>query len=404
MKIITDESLIDELLTRSIAKILPDQENLKKLLMSGKRLKIYIGADCTGPALHIGHATNLIILEKFRRLGHQVFVLFGDFTARIGDPTDRHAERIQLTEQQVSQNVSDWKKQITPILNFDTKDNPAQIVFNSKWFARMTLANLIGLISQFSAQQMLERDMFKKRMHGQKPVFLHELLYPVMQGYDSLMLDVDIELCGSDQLFNALVGRELVKKHSNKEKFVITTTLLENPITKEKMMSKSQGTGVYLNESPKEMFGKIMSQADENIVQLFTDCTYTTMEEVNKIKECLRTHSLNPRDIKMKLGFEIVSIYHGLEKAKQAQEEFISIFSANKIPKEIPEFKLSRTNSSLLEVLVDSGIIGSKSEVRRLIQQNGIQVNGIICQSEHLLLSSGNIIKIGKLRWLKIVN
>ena len=305
MKTIIDEKAIDEILNRSVVEILPSKELLKKELMSGKVLKFYIGADATGPALHIGHATNYMIMEKIRKLWHKIIVLVGDFTARIGDPSDKTATRIQLTREQVVNNTKTRLKQLSPIVNFDDKQNPVEIVYNHDWLSKMTFEDLINLASNFTVQRMLERDMFKKRLKEQKPIFVHEFFYPLMQGYDSVALEVDVEMCGNDQKFNALCGRTLLQRYKNKEKFVFITTLLENPKTKEKMMSKSLWTWVFLDMSNIDMYGKIMAQPDENIPQLFTDCTYKTLDEIGQIKKQLLGWKTNPKDIKMKLAFEI---------------------------------------------------------------------------------------------------
>ncbi|HOZ53609.1 MAG TPA: tyrosine--tRNA ligase, partial [bacterium] len=309
-KIITDPKIIDELLSRSVVEVLPSKELLKKELLSGRQLKIYIGADPTGTALHLGHATNYIILEKFRKLGHKVVLLFGDFTARIGDPTDKLATRVQLTREQVVANTKNWKKQLAPIISFDDPENPVEVVYNHDWLAKMTFEDVINLASHFTVQRMLERDMFEKRLKEEKPIYVHEFFYPLMQGYDSVHLEVDIEMCGNDQKFNALCGRTLLQKYKNKEKFVFITTLLENPITGEKMMSKSLGTGVFLDSSNIDMYGKIMAQPDENIPQLFTDCTFLELSEISQIKKDLAEGQINPKDVKMRLAYEIVKIFH----------------------------------------------------------------------------------------------
>lgn len=310
MEDINNTKILDELLTRSIAGILPSKEKLQELLQSDKKLRIYIGADATGPALHIGHATNYMVLERFRKFGHKVIILIGDFTAMIGDPTDKLAARQKLSRDQVEQNVATWLQQIRPLLKFDDKDNPPEVVYNSKWLGALHLADVTDVASHFTFQRMMERDMFEKRQKEGKAIWLHEFFYPLMQGYDSVALDVDIELCGTDQTFNALAGRDLQRDYHKKEKFVITTTLLENPITKEKMMSKSLGTGVFLNETAESMYEKILKQADENIPQLFVDCTYVAMEEINQIKIDMQH---NPDSIKIhkeRLALEITRIYH----------------------------------------------------------------------------------------------
>jgi tyrosyl-tRNA synthetase len=304
------QKAVDELLSRSIDSVLPSKEKLEEALKSGKKLRIYIGADATGPALHLGHATNYMVLERFRRLGHKVIILIGDFTAMIGDPTDKLAARQRLTREQVEENVRTWLDQIRPLLGFQDAANPPEVVYNSTWLGKLRLPEVTEIASHFTVQRMMERDMFQKRLREKKPIWLHEFFYPLMQGYDSVALDVDVELCGTDQTFNALAGRNLQRDYHNKEKFVVTTTLLENPITKEKMMSKSLGTGVYLNESAESMREKILKQADENIPQLFTDCTYVSLEEIAQVREDLMQHPEMATSYKERLADEIIKIYH----------------------------------------------------------------------------------------------
>ncbi|MEF2175382.1 MAG: tyrosine--tRNA ligase [Candidatus Absconditabacteria bacterium] len=397
-KIITDEKLIDELLERSVSEILPKKELLKKKLMSGEQLKLYIGTDATGSSLHLGHATNYMVLERFRKLGHKVYLLIGDFTARIGDPTDKMASRVQLTREDVVENVRTWLDQIRPVLDIDNKDNPVDVVFNHDWLSKMTFEDVIDLASNFTVQRMLERDMFEKRLNDNKPIYVHEFFYPLMQGWDSVVLDVDIEVCGSDQTFNALAGRILLKKYKNKEKWVFVTTLLENPVTKEKMMSKSIGTGVFLDTGANFMFGKIMSQPDENIYQLFVDCTYENIDNINKMKSDMDSGKVNPRDIKLKLAYEIIKIYHGEDAANSAQEEFITVFTNKDLPNDIKEFNLGKDGMNILDVLLEIGFIGSKGEGRKIMNQNGVKIDGqlILEDIEISLTSDKKLIQKGK--------
>ncbi len=406
-KIITDEKLIDELLNRSVVEILPSRKELKSLLMSGEKIRIYIGTDATGTSLHLGHATNYIILEKFRKLGHEVIFLIGDFTSRIGDPTDKLASRKQLTRVDVKKNIKTWLKQVEPIINFNDKKNPVKIKFNHDWLSKLTFEDVVNIASNFTVQQMLERDMFEKRIREEKPIYLHEFFYPLMQGYDSVAMDVDVEMCGNDQKFNALAGRTLLRKIKNKEKFVFITTLLENPVTKEKMMSKSLGTGVFLDETIENMFGKIMAQPDENIPQLFTDCTYIDLDEIENIKKQLIAKIINPRDIKIKLAFEITKIFHGEEKATKAQEHFEKVISKKELPDEIAEIKVV-TGELLTDVLVKNKLATSKADARRKIDQDGIKVDNEIMRDWQVRLDkdyAGKILKAGKreFRRIKIV-
>ncbi len=403
-KIITDEGLIDELLSRSVVEILPSREDLKALLLTGKKIKIYIGTDATGTSLHLGHATNYIILEKFRKLGHEVIFLIGDFTSRIGDPTDKLATRKQLTRADVKKNIKTWLRQIRPVINFNDKKNPVKIKFNHDWLSKLTFEDVVNLASNFTVQQMLERDMFEKRIKEEKPIYLHEFFYPLMQGYDSVVMDVDVEMCGNDQKFNALAGRTLLRKIKNKEKFVFITTLLENPITKEKMMSKSLGTGVFLDENNINMFGKIMAQPDENIPQLFTDCTYLSLEKIEEIKKQLKAENINPRDLKINLAFEITKIYHGEKKATEAQEYFEKVVSKKELPTEILEIKVS-AGELLIDVLVENKLAESKSDARRKVDQGGIKVDNDVMRDWQLKLDEGfdgKILKAGKREFRKI--
>ncbi len=403
-KVIVNEKIIDEILSRSVAEILPSKGELKKVLLSGKRLKFYIGTDPTGTSLHLGHATNYLVLERLRKLGHQAIFLIGDFTATIGDPTDKGAMRKTLTRKEVVFNVKTWLKQIAPIVDLNDKVNPVKIVYNYDWLAKLNFEDLINISSHFTVQQMLERDMFEKRIKESKPIYVHEFFYPLMQGYDSVHLEVDMELCGNDQKFNALAGRSLLKKMKNKEKFVFITTLLENPITKEKMMSKSLGTGVFLDESPENMFGKIMSQADENIKQLFIDCTLLSIRD---IKRLLIEHK-NPRDLKIILAKEIVKIYHGEKVASEAEHFFVKTVSNKEIPDSIEQVKVAYKKVVLVDLLVSLNLVASKGEARRLISQGAVKVGyknnleKIRDVNLELLPSSGLIIQKGKREYREI--
>ncbi|MFA4942924.1 MAG: tyrosine--tRNA ligase [Patescibacteria group bacterium] len=409
-KVITDEKLIDEILERSVAEILPTKEEFKKLLLSGKKIRFYIGTDATGSSLHLGHATNYIIFEKLRKLGHEAILLIGDFTSRIGDPTDKTAARQPQTREQVLQNISTWIKQLEPIIDFKAKENPPLIKYNHDWLAKLNFEDLIDIASNFTVQRMLERDMFEKRLKEEKPIYVHEFFYPLMQGYDSVAMDVDMELCGNDQKFNALAGRTLQKKYHNKEKFVFITTLLVNPITKEKMMSKSLGTGIFLDETPNNMYGKVMAQADENISQLFVDCTFISMDEIKQITKDLKEEKINPRDLKMRLAREITKIYHGEEKAQEAQDNFIKTVQQKEMPDEIPSYKASAKSINITELLVESKLAPSKGEARRLIEQGGIKakIGGddfAVVKDSSLILNTkdGLIIQRGKRQYLKII-
>lgn len=371
MNINTDPEKIEDIVTRSVEEILPSKDEFRAVLQSGKRLRIYIGTDATGASLHLGHATNYMVLEKLRRLGHEVIFLIGDFTSRIGDPTDKKdSARKQLTREEVIENTKTWLKQVAPVIDLENADNPVVIKYNHDWLAALTFEDIINLSSNFTVQQMIERDMFQKRIESGKPLYMHELFYPLMQGYDSVAMDVDVEMCGMDQKFNALAGRTLQRKINDKEKFVFITTLLENPVTGEKMMSKSQGTGVFLDFDANRMYGAIMAQADENMRQLFVDCTWLSIPEIDAIMS-----ELGPRDAKMKLAHTITSIYHGAEAAETAEEAFVKTFQNKEIPDDIPELH-PNPESTIIDILVETNIATSKSDARRAIEQGAVKLDG----------------------------
>lgn len=397
---------IRELLSRSVAQVLPSREELGNALSGGKKLRLYCGADATGPKLHLGHATNFMMLEKFRQMGHEIIILFGDFTAMIGDPTDKLATRVQLTKAQVEENIASWKFQVSKVLDIDNAENPVRIVRNSEWLAGLDFAKMIELASSFTVQQMLERDMFEKRLKEGKPIYVHEFFYPLMQGYDSVALDVDVEIGGTDQTFNMLAGRTLQKKYNSKEKFVISTTLLENPVTGKKLMSKSEGNFIAMNDTPREMFGKTMALPDEVIVSVFTDCTYMDLEEIKKMKETMASGALNPRDAKIRLAKEIVTIYHNAESADAEERYFVETFSKKHIQTEdVPEMKM-QPETNILDALVLIAFAESKGDARRKIEQGGVSLDGEKVTDTTLVLDasvSGKVLRVGKKHFAKIV-
>ena len=398
MKVIIDESKIDAVLSRGvIVNILPTREDFKKLLMSGRRIKIYIGFDATADTLHLSHAKNIILLEEFRKLGHEAILLFGDFTARIGDPSDQIGTRKILSAKDILQNVKSWKTQIKNLMDFNNKENPPKVLFNSKWLAKMTMEEVLELSSHITVGQMIERDMFQKRMKEGKHIFLHEFLYPLMQGYDSVAMEVDAELCGTDQIFNALMGRTLLRKLKNKEKFVVAVNLMENPKTRE-LMSKSRGTGVFLNTTPSEMFGAIMAQPDEMTEVLLVNCTRVSKEEIMEIIK------LGPLEAKKKTATEIIKIIFNEKKAKEAEENFINTFQKKEIPEEMEEIKCE-DGEILSEALVKNKILASKGEWRRLVLENAVHdlVNNKNITEINLKVSENLILKIGKKRFVKII-
>jgi tyrosyl-tRNA synthetase len=286
MKVVTDKARIEEMFARgTVMEVLPSKEELIKKMVSGERIKIYIGLDPTATSIHLGHAKNVMFLEEMRKLGHEVILLFGDFTARIGDPSDKKATRKQLTAEEVKKNVAGWVEQFRPLLDFDDKENPARLEYNSSWLSKLNFNDVLELAANFTVQQMLERDMFRERLNNNTPIHVHEFMYPLMQGYDSVAMNVDAELCGTDQIFNAMAGRVLQKRFNNKDKFVIALNLIANPKTGE-LMSKSNGTGVFVDVPGNELFGAIMALPDPMIDPLFLNCTRIPMAD----REKLMTH------------------------------------------------------------------------------------------------------------------
>ncbi len=396
MRINTDDDVIDEVTTRSVAVVYPSLPALKRALKSGKQLSFYMGIDPTADYVHLGHSTNYLILERLHKMGHKIIVLVGDFTAMIGDPSDKSSMRVQLSADEVKANLKSFKKQISKILDFDNQENKIEFKFNSEWLSKLTFKDSVELAANFTVQQMLERDAFQKRIAEQKPLFVHEFFYPLMQGYDSVAMNVDAEIGGTDQTFNMLAGRTLVKRYKNKEKFVITTTLLENPETGEKLMSKSLGTGIGLNEGAKEMFYKVMQLPDSGIMQCFIDCTRLSLSEIQGIGSNLNSGA-NPRDIKLRLAFEIVKMYHGQEEAESMQKTWFSEVSRGEVSEHLESVKIN-SKTDILASLVELGVVDSKSKARRLFEEGAVRVGDkkIALEDFGAIVQDGDVLAIGK--------
>ncbi|HTY39710.1 MAG TPA: tyrosine--tRNA ligase [Candidatus Paceibacterota bacterium] len=397
MTVNTDRKRIEEILNRGVvSEILPSREEFVKVLCSGKKLRIYIGADPTSESLHLSHAKNYLLLEELRQLGHEVIVLVGDFTAQIGDPSGRSATRNQMTEAEVKKNVKSWLSQIKPLMNFKDKKNPPRFLYNSQWLKKLSFKDIISLASNFTVQQMIERDMFEKRLEENVPIHLHEFLYPLMQGYDSVAMDVDVELCGTDQIFNALAGRTLLKRLKNKDKFVVAVNLMANPKTGE-MMSKSRGTGVFLSSPPDDMFGAIMAQPDEMIEVLYVNCTRLPLSEKDSFL------AQGPREAKAKVAFDIVKRFYGEAAAKKAEERFVKTFSKKELPEDLPQIQSSSGTTATI-LMVGSGVIKSNGEAWRLAQQGGFEIDGKVVKDakKKITVSDGQVVRIGKKSFFRI--
>ncbi len=388
-------------LSRGVENIYPSRAALEKELESGRRLRLYCGYDPTAPALHIGHAITLKKLAQFQDLGHEVIMLLGDFTGMIGDPTDKKATRKRLTRQEVLKNAKNYKKLAAKILKFSGK-NPAKIMYNSQWLDKLTFADLIEISSNFTVGQMIVRDMFQERIKAKKPIYLHEFFYPLAQAYDSLSLGVDLEVGGNDQTFNMLCGRDLIKALKKKEKFVLTTKLLTDPLGQK--MGKSEGNMVALDAMPNGMYGQIMSWPDQLIAPAMELATDITESEVEQIRELIKSGKMNPRDAKAQLARELVSIYHSKKAAEKAEKEFNRVFKKKDKPSNIPVFKLTKSRYQITDLLVKIKLAPSKSEARRLISQGAVRVDKKIVGDwdREIIIKDGLTVQSGKRNFAKI--
>jgi tyrosyl-tRNA synthetase len=398
MSVSIDKNAIVHFLTRGVERVYPTPELLGELLAKGKPITVYNGYDPTGSSLHIGHAITLRKLGELQRLGHKVIMLIGDFTAMIGDPTDKLAMRKQLTREEVMANCKNYKAQASRFLSFDGP-NAAEMKFNSEWLAKLTFGELIEIAAHFTVQQMLERDMFEKRMAENKPVHLHEFFYPLMQGYDSVVMDVDLETGGNDQTFNMLAGRTLMREMKQKEKFVLTCKLLVDSTGKK--MGKSEGNMITLEDSPVDMYGKVMSWTDGMIMPGFELCTDVLDEEMKKMQEKMDAGE-NPMLFKQRLAKEVVSAFLSLEAAEEAAENFVTVHQKHERPEEIPEMKVNG-EMTVIDALVVSKLVASKGEARRQIEQGGVKVNDEIIKDGMAQVGAGAVIQKGKRFFVKLV-
>lgn len=391
---------IKELLEKGVANIYPSREFLEKELNSGKKLKIYQGFDPTATTLHIGHMAGILKLKQFQDLGHEVIFLIGDYTAMIGDP-DKKTARQQLTHQQVLNNCQDYQKQASRFLNFKGK-NPVTLKFNSQWLKKLTFAQTLDLLTNFTVQRMLERDLFQERIKAGNPLYLHEFMYPVMQAYDSVAMDVDGEIGGNDQTFNMLSGRDLMKTLKGKEKFVLTMKLLEDPHGKK--MGKSEGNMITPSDSPTDMFGKVMSWPDGAIIRGFELCTTATLSEITDLEKMLRD-GVNPRNLKAQLGKELVTLYHSKQKALEAEAEFNKIFKDKENPDNLAEITIKKQSYNIIDLIMEAKLITSKSEAKRLVEQGGIKLDNKTIKNWQASVQPENndILKVGKRKFVKLL-
>ncbi len=396
MEIKTDKEIIERILEKGVEQILPSKENFKELLESGKQIKMYQGFDPTAPTLHIGHTALLHKLEDFRKLGHKVYIVIGDFTARIGDP-DKKSTRKPLTKEEVESNMKVYRAQIGKILDIDNKENPVEFRYNSEWLEKLNFADILHLTSKYTVQQLLKREMFQLRLKEDRPIYLHEFMYPIMQGYDCVMLDVDLELGGNDQLFNMLAGRYLMNVLKGKEKYVMTGKLLETQDGSK--MGKTTGNMIRMDDTPEDIYGKVMAFSDDMILKGFEILTFSTMPELEEYKERLESGE-NPMILKKELAFMITSEITTKEEALKAQNFFESVFQNKDQETEIPENVISKKEIPLNELLVEIKFASSKAQAKRLVEQGAVKINSEKVSQYNQVLNIDNdqslILKVGK--------
>ena len=390
-----------ELIRHGVEEIIPEDALIKKLEKSKKHntpLIIKLGCDPSRPDLHIGHGVVLRKLRHFQDLGHQAVLLIGDFTAMIGDPSGQNKTRPSLSFEEAKANAESYVNQSKVILDIDS----LKILYNYEWLNKMNFSDVIKLASKYTVARMLERDDFTKRYQSETPILLHEFLYPLAQGMDSVELKADVELGGTDQKFNLLVGRDLQREYGQEPQCIITLPLLEGTDGVEKM-SKTYGNEIGLLDTPEDKYGKIMSISDDMIVKYFRLAADADDQKVEAIKSLLSNSKTNPRDVKRELGRAIVKLYHGADEAQAAEQHFDKVIVQKDIPDEMDEVEL-KSDQLLVDIITNAGLTKSKGEARRLIKQNAVKLDGAVCKDINQKLHAGkeSVIKVGKRRFLKV--
>jgi len=392
------ENKIDEILSRGVNEVI-DKDNLSKKLLSGEKLRIKFGIDPTSPNIHLGRAVPLLKLRDLQQLGHQIVFLVGDFTGVIGDTSDKESERPMLNEKVVEENMKTYFDQAGKILDM----SKVETVKNSDWLGKLTYKEISRQANAFSLAEFIARDNIKRRLDKGTRISLREVLYPLMQGYDSVVLKADLELGGSDQRFNLLAGRELQREYGQHPQDILMMNLIEG--LDGRKMSSSWGNTINLTDEPNDMFGKVMSMGDDLIVKYFVHCTRVSMAEIVEIEKQMKSGEFNPRDAKLKLAREIVTIYHGEDAARDAHTYFISTFSKKEIPEDVPEFVVEG-EMKLADLVFKSGNATSMGDARRKIEQGGVSCEDQKLTDSQMIINedlSGKVLKIGKLGFVKIV-
>jgi tyrosyl-tRNA synthetase len=389
--------------SQGVQEIIPAEELEKKIVKSiveNKPLKIKLGLDPSAPDVHLGHTVVLNKMRQFQENGHIIQLIIGDFTGKIGDPTGKSVARKQLTDEEVKHNAKTYFEQFAKVIDMEK----VELHYNSKWLSKLNFEDVIQLAGKITVARLLERDDFEERIAFGKPISLHEFFYPLMQGYDSVMLECDIELGGTDQHFNILMGRHFQEKFGKEKQVAMLMPLLAGLDGVEKM-SKSKNNYIGIDESPQEMYGKAMSIPDELMIKYFELITDFTPEQIQKIKEDLKTGLLHPRDAKMLLGKTIVRMYQGIEEASKAEQHFVAVFQQGTLPDEISEVKWDgNVETPVIDLLVDLQLLNSKSEARRMIDNNGVKINGDKVEDTKLIVRITNdlVIQVGKRKFIKI--
>lgn len=389
--------------SHGVQEIIPTEElenKVAKSILENKPLKIKLGLDPSAPDVHLGHTVVLNKIRQFQENGHIVQLIIGDFTGKIGDPTGKSVARKQLTDEEVKHNAKTYFEQFAKIIDMEK----VELHYNSKWLSKLNFEDVIQLAGKITVARLLERDDFEERIALGKPISLHEFFYPLMQGYDSVILECDIEMGGTDQHFNILMGRHFQEKFGKEKQIALLMPLLEGLDGVEKM-SKSKKNYIGIDESPQEMYGKAMSIPDELMNKYFELITDFPPKKIQLIKEQLDTGELHPRDAKMLLGKTIVRMYHGQDAAERAEQHFISVFQKGSIPDEIPELEWQgNREASIIELLVGLQMLTSKSEARRMIDNRGVKVNGNQIDDPQLQLeiTDGLIVQVGKRKFVKV--
>lgn len=392
-----------DLIKRGTVEILPEEELIKKIeksIIKNKPMIIKQGFDPTAPDIHLGHTVGIRKLRHFQELGHQVVVIIGDYTAMVGDPSEKNSTRPRLSHETVMEHAQTYQEQFFKILDKEK----TQVRFNGDWFSKMTFEEIMGLASKFTVARMLERDDFSNRYKNQLPISIHEFFYPLMQGYDSVVIQADVELGATEQKFNLVIGRQIQKEFKQETQVVLTLPVLEGLDGKQRM-SKSLGNYIGIDEPGKEIYGKAMSIPDEIIYRYFELISDVDSVELDNIKQQLENPGINPRDVKKYLARTIVRMYHSEEEALYAQKEFENVFVKKDIPDDIPEMKIDAAEMRIDDLIVFTKTAESKGQARRLVTGGGVSISGekITDPFTMISLKDGQILKVGKRKFVKII-